>query len=167
MFSSSCVPAGKTHVRFDSNSCTFTQVKLCICECGEVPAPLSPLQLTYCMKSRTHRQIIDFIIITQGAYFPPEMHCIFLNIPQPALRCCTVPIWIYAHTLAHRHRHTHSPHHTQCLVFRFIKPQCYPEWLTGWGTVQKSPPAGIHSHYHWEKASLVSALVTARGGTTN
>lgn len=131
MFSSSCVPAGKTHVRFDSNSCTFTQVKLYICECGEVPAPLSPLQLTYCMKSRTHRQIIDFIIITQGAYFPPEMHCIFLNIPQPALRCCTVPIWIYAHTLAHRHTHTHSPHHTQCLVFRFIKPQCYPEWLTG------------------------------------
>lgn len=135
----------------------FTQGKLCLCECGKVPMPVSPPELARSNKilntqtnNWLHHHNIECPFLTRGVLY-------FLkDIPQPALRCCTVPI-----------SHTHTRTLTQCLVFRFIKPQCYPEWLTGWGTAPKSPPAGIHSHYHWEKASLVSALVTARGGTTN
>lgn len=117
------------------------------------------LQLTYSVKQTNNRSHHH-----NTAPISHQECTVFLNIPLSALRYCT-----HLDPCTHRHRRTltHSPHHTQCLVFRFIKPQCYPEWLTGWGTVQKSPPAGIHSHYHWEKASLVSALVTARGGTTN
>lgn len=110
-------------VLFVLDSCAFTQSKLCLCECGEVPATVSPLQLTYCMKSQTHRQIIDFIIITRVPISQQRCTVFFSNIPQAALRYCA--------QYPSGFTHTHSPHHTQCLVFRFIKPQCYPEWLTG------------------------------------
>lgn len=102
--------------RFDLDSSTFHTSCVCLCECCEVN------------KYKTQIKIIDFIMITQSAYFPMEVHNFFFKcIILPALRYHTVPIWIHRHTRAH----THTPHHTQCLVFRFIKPQCYPEWLTG------------------------------------
>lgn len=132
-----------------------------------LPEPVSPLQVVN--SQIQSRQINNWLHHhnTGGPFFCfcfSEIYLYFFSrytVLEPPLKDTIMYLSEFMRT------HTHTSHHTQCLVFRFIKPQCYPEWLTGWGTVQKSPPAGIHSHYHWEKASLISALVTARGGTTN